>query len=259
MAICATCGKENREKARFCSGCARPLVALTPDSGSKAPEEAEPIEVKSGAFGGMDTEPVGRQPLNVWRWIALCSVVVVLLAVGLSRWKESAYALPPSAAAPTANVSTPDFSAAQQVAPAPSFPKETFLDPGHTEVVLEDRLQKMDAGEREKSMEERAAQREKMARANAARAIQRQETEEARQAAGQPNPASPDLVGASPAPSAAAPNPDVSVEKACSQATNFLSRDLCRIEACRKPSKAGDPICVWYRQLEAERKHQTTF
>ena len=256
MAICETCGKENRDKALFCLGCARPLAAFLPDSSAKTLENPEPdvgnIGISGG--GGGAAESIGAQPSVVWRWVLLVAVAVVLLAFGLKPWKESLSQRGPAAGTPSEQVSTPGATTTQQAAPAPSMPKETFLDPGHTEVVLEERSKRPEEGEALKAVDERAAQSEKLVRTNAARAVQRQSAEEARQAAGRSDPAIADLVGASLALPVAAPKAEVSVEKTCSQATNFISRDLCRIEACKKTSKAGDPICVWYRKIEEDRK-----
>ncbi|MEZ5700721.1 MAG: hypothetical protein R3E42_00205 [Burkholderiaceae bacterium] len=46
------------------------------------------------------------------------------------------------------------------------------------------------------------------------------------------------------------------VEQACAKETNFLARDLCRVDACRVAANANDPICVWYRRLEEERRNR---
>ncbi|MGI9216540.1 MAG: hypothetical protein ACR2JA_06020 [Hydrogenophaga sp.] len=53
---------------------------------------------------------------------------------------------------------------------------------------------------------------------------------------------------AAPAP-VPAPRPR-GVDEACADRGNFLSRDLCRIQACRNPAQAGDPVCVRFREME---------
>ena len=47
-----------------------------------------------------------------------------------------------------------------------------------------------------------------------------------------------------------------SVEQACANTSNFIARDLCRIDACRAAGNARDPICVWYRRLEEGRRNR---
>ena len=55
-----------------------------------------------------------------------------------------------------------------------------------------------------------------------------------------------------PAPAPApVPAPAQTVEQTCADSSNFLSRDLCRVRACRNPAVAGDPVCVRFREMEA--------
>lgn len=47
------------------------------------------------------------------------------------------------------------------------------------------------------------------------------------------------------------PAPAQTVDQICAGSSNFLSRDLCRVRACRNPAVAGDPVCVRFREMEA--------
>ena len=42
-----------------------------------------------------------------------------------------------------------------------------------------------------------------------------------------------------------------SVDDSCADRSNFLTRDICRIQACGNPAMAGDPVCVRFREMEA--------
>lgn len=48
-----------------------------------------------------------------------------------------------------------------------------------------------------------------------------------------------------------APSPAQTVDQSCADSSNFLSRDFCRVRACRNPAMAGDPVCVRFREMEA--------
>lgn len=93
-----------------------------------------------------------------------------------------------------------------------------------------------------------AAERERVARAGPRNApppaatVPRAAVHPAEPAAATP------VVAPVPAP---APVPAQTVDQICADSSNFLSRDLCRVRACRNPAVAGDPVCVRFREMEA--------
>ena len=46
------------------------------------------------------------------------------------------------------------------------------------------------------------------------------------------------------------------VDERCADRSNFLSRDLCRIQACGNPALAADPVCVRFREMEAANRER---
>lgn len=44
--------------------------------------------------------------------------------------------------------------------------------------------------------------------------------------------------------------PPASADERCADRSNFITRDLCRIQACRDPALAADPVCVRFRAME---------
>lgn len=250
MINCETCGAENRNKARFCRGCARPLVALGPQAAAEKPRKIKTDLTQGNGPESAAKVPVSPQPSVLWRWILLLAAVVAALALGVRQWSPEDAVAPPTAL---------DATSTQQTNPAPLYPKETFIEPATPEVVLEAGSEAVVPIDPPKVLVERSATPEKKAAANAMGMLQRQSADEARQA--QEASVSPDAADAlaQAGASAAALKSGASVERACAQATNFVARDLCRIEACRKPSNASDPICVWYRKLEEERRSKTAF
>lgn len=71
-----------------------------------------------------------------------------------------------------------------------------------------------------------------------------------RDAARPTEPAVATPVAAAPA-ATPAPSPAQTVDQSCADSSNFLSRDFCRVRACRNPAMAGDPVCVRFREMEA--------
>jgi hypothetical protein len=289
MVRCEACGAENRDRARFCIGCARPIAPIAPSSVPTAAGETKPKQgagqalscaacgvangpgaalcaacgkalVPPQARPGADNQPGLARPAATWRWILVGAVVVALLAWGVRHLSTAPNGLSDLAMGPGGQVAG---KGALTTPPLSQVPVTEAAAPGAvpTAVAAQD-LNSVSGGlDRSERLVEREAPSATPARALAGRdQQQRQRRDDRRQMApAAPNP--PDAMAPRAANGAAAPMPqlEASVEKACSQASNILSRDLCRMQACRKPNIAGDPICVWYRQLESERRRQPTF
>jgi len=62
-----------------------------------------------------------------------------------------------------------------------------------------------------------------------------------------------------PAPEPAAPAaPPASADERCADRSNFITRDLCRIQACRDPALVADPVCVRFRAMEQANRNRGT-
>ena len=67
----------------------------------------------------------------------------------------------------------------------------------------------------------------------------------------EPAAARPVLAAAAPTPAPVpAPAPAQTVDQTCADSSNFLTRDLCRVRACRSAAMASDPVCVRFREME---------
>jgi hypothetical protein len=151
----------------------------------------------------------------------------------------------------------PPVEAVDATQPAAATPLES-ADNAHFQELVRREAERAEKARR--SVARMAAQEEAARQAREKKlAIERQRLETARQApdqamAPETNASNP----AVPALAAPAPTPAIrpSVEQACASATNFFSRDLCRIAACREAGNARDPICVRYRQIEEERRNR---
>ena len=285
MERCETCGTENREGAKFCRGCARalqpiPSDAVAADSHSNRALRCgicKAIHSRGALACAACGNPLGAlQPLaateaevkeataQTGRWLGLSAFLVAATAVGFWFLAPSGPAEPREGAA-TAPLS--NMPAVEHPVPANPEPVEAAAPVaaalGAEEKAHFEELVKREAERAEKARQTvaRLAAQEKAAQvARAARAVaERQRAEAARQAVAAPEavvragvPQSPgEAVAAAPAMP-----PKLSVEQACANTSNFIARDLCRIDACRAAGNARDPICVWYRRLEEERRNR---
>lgn len=193
---------------------------------------------------------------------------MLAVATGLGIWALAPTAETRKNAAAVSLVKAPPVGLP---APAPAEPEEAAAPVAATlgaeEKAHFEELVKREAERAEKARQtvarlaaqEKAAKEAKEARAARAPA-ERQRKEEVSQTidptetstqAGASQPLQAEAV----AP-ATATRPRLSVEQACASASNFIARDLCRVDACRDAGNASDPICVWYRQLEEERRNR---
>lgn len=65
----------------------------------------------------------------------------------------------------------------------------------------------------------------------------------------EPAAARPVVAAAAPTP-VPVPAPAQTVDQTCADSSNFLTRDLCRVRACRSAAMASDPVCVRFREME---------
>ena len=288
MERCETCGTENRKGAKFCRGCARALLPIPADAAAtdvhsnralrcgvcQAIHARDASECVACGNPLVALQPIATSesgvsatPARSGRWLGLLALLAV--AVGLGFWALVPTAETREDAVAVSLVNAPPVGLP---APAPAEPEEAAAPVAATlgaeEKAHFEELVKREAERAEKARQtvarlaaqEKAAKEAKEAKeARAARAaVERQRKEEARQTidpsetSAQADASQP-LQGEAVAP-ATATRPRLSVEQACASASNFIARDLCRVDACRDAGNARDPICVWYRQLEEERR-----
>ena len=251
--VCAACGTENRDKARFCRGCAQPLVPLAP--GAVPTALAQERRSRSRArrkAAARAAAPWWKHPAAGW------SVAAVLALGGLVAWWSLPGAQVPAAAAPvsapvpplTAPASDPVISAPTAPLPSPAAePTVTASSPVPAPAAGSAPL----AGE--------------TVRATAAPVVTRGPRTPKPRAETSPPTAPVETPAASrqpptPAPPAETAPPAVSaartptVDERCADRSNFLSRDICRIQACGNPALAADPVCVRFREMEAANRER---
>lgn len=285
MERCEICGAENRDGAKFCRGCARALLPISPDDAAADTYSnralrcgvCKAIYSRGASECAACGNPLGAlQPLatpapeanaaaaKTGRWRYLFAVLVMAIVVGFWFFSPFRPAEPRDDAAATslANIPVVEHSVPANVEPvAAAAPVAAAL--GTEEKAHFEDLVKREAERAEKARQtvvRLAAQEKATQKARADRVTaDRQRAEAGYQAV-----VSPETVartGAPPSPgdavaSAPAMPPKLSVEQACASASNFIARDLCRVEACRAAGNARDPICLWYRQLEEERRNR---
>ena len=284
MERCETCGTENREGAKFCRGCARPLLPIPANADAASvhsnralrcgvcqaihARDASECVACGNPLVASQTIPTPEAaasgaPARPGRWFGLLALFVVITGLGVWALGPTTESREKAEAA-----SQVDPQPAGLAAPVPAEPEEAAAPVAATLGAAEkahfEELVKREAERAEKARQTvaRLAAQEKAAKeARAARAAaERQRKEEASQAIDPPAVsaragASQPLQGEVVAPAPATP-PRQSVEQACASASNFIARDLCRVDACRDTGNARDPICVWYRQLEEERRNR---
>lgn len=237
--VCTACGTENRDKARYCRGCARPLVPLgTPEATAEPAPEAATRHHKTRRSRSR-ARRAARQRRNAIRW-GLGAAVLVAVLVGWQLWPaEAAVESASAAVAPAAPVVVPAPKPQALLATA-STPAAAILT---TTAAAADTRTPQAAPAKPAAAPSRAKPvpaRPKAAAVAAAPAPVPARSE----------PAAPATVTeASPAP-AATPKTR-SVDDTCADRSNFFSRDICRIQACGNPALAGDPVCVRFREMEA--------
>lgn len=240
--VCTACGTENRDKARFCRGCARPIGSTTPAE----PETPPRPRGHDRGSKSSSTPPGERAASAPGRWLG--GALAVLLVTGLAAW-----ALWP-AGQPVAVVPL-SAPVAEAVAVVPvsanALPNPLAVAPGPAPVAAPPPAPG--------ALPDPAAARPgapARAGAPATRPVaapvpsRPAATSTTRNAPAEPVPASVPVSAEPAAPVAPAPARSRSVDETCADRSNFLSRDLCRIQACGNAALAGDPVCVRFREME---------
>lgn len=254
MAVCAACGTENRDKARYCRGCA---CALQPVQGAVA-EEAAPAAVTSRQRRQRTAgeSPEARNPAAAGRPRRAVGVLmaVVVFGLGAAWWTMTQRA--PASAPPVAVVATADQTA-QVVRPVPptqattsasgTLPSETITIATPTQAVASPNNGEVEREPR--PAVERARTQRPAVRTAAPAPVAEPSVRQA-----EPVAAAPVEVAQAPAPPA--PAPAQTVDQMCAGSSNFLTRDLCRARICRNGSYSGDPVCVRFREMEEESRRR---
>lgn len=267
--LCPSCGAENRDKARFCRGCARPLDKAG-EGGDTADEARDRSRALRRARRRESATGTARRP--AWsRWAGVLAAGAV--ALGLGWWLGAHQKTPaPAQAAALAMPAVGVPPAPAALTPAtPPVPTETTLPAadagapavgGSDPAAAVDRLrQSVELLEREDRARAAAlAQRQKLAQ-------ERQRADEARRrtdalaaaAVHSPAPAAPAppvAATAAPAPVAAPVATPTTVDQQCAASSNVFARDLCRLRECARPGRGNDPVCVRFRQMEEARRQE---
>lgn len=249
MAVCGACGTENRDKARFCRGCARPLVPV-PAAPAGEPQSSAPASATSPHDHGPSRRAAAVPGAARARWVVVgLALAVTVLAAG---WLGTRDRVTPAAALP-----------AVEAAPGPSAPSEptvASLNPAGTATAAPAPgliKAQLPAAEPERPAAERRAKAERdraaRERQRVARSPEPPRPEPVRR---QAEPAVPPVAAAVAPVAVQAPQPAATVEQTCAGSGNFLSRDMCRVRACRSPAMAGDPICVRFKEMETANRNR---
>lgn len=242
--VCTACGTENRDKARYCRGCARPLVPLSSPAATAeaAADVAHPHQQTRRSRSR--ARHVARQRRNAIRW----GLGAVVLVAGLVIWRL----WPGGSTVEMATAAAPPQAPAQRAAPMPAPPA-----PASTPVTL---ITSTVAVTRTTTTAPPTSG--PPVAANKGGVAPRARPVPAHAGAAPVSPAPPpaparsepasNAPAAAPAPAPAAAAPWArSVDESCADRSNFLTRDICRIQACGNPAMAGDPVCVRFREMEA--------
>lgn len=244
--VCTACGTENRDKARYCRGCARPLVPLgAPGASADTPAEAATPHQKTRRSRSR-ARRAARRRRNTIRW----GLGAVVLMAGLLVWW-----LWPGA-------STSETALAASATPAPPVEAPAPVAPAWLATVT----MPVDSVTRTATTSPKASDLQAVPAVQVAAPLRPKpmptRTKTATTAAPAPEPARNEPVPAAPvaeAPPApvVAPKPR-GVDETCADRGNFFSRDLCRIQACGNPALAGDPVCVRFRDMEAANRSRAS-
>ena len=281
--VCPSCGKENRDQARFCRGCARPLDRPGGDAASdEVARERANRALRRARRRNRSGESAERPAW--WRWAGAMTAGVLVLAAGWWLGAHQSAPAPvqaaPLAGAPAASSSATPTAGATATATAPPTAVEPVgadaASPNTPEAAAAvDRLRQsvelLEQQDRERAAAQ-AAQRQKLALEQKRLEDARRRTETTAAVAASahsaaPEPAPPVAVAApaasAPVAAAAAPpsaaRPAAGVDQLCAGSDNVFARDFCRIRECGKAVFANDPVCVRFRQMDEARRREAEY
>lgn len=288
MAVCEACGTKNRDKARFCLGCAQALAPLT-DAGpavstaaavapAGGPVQTCPVcqianplaaTVCKSCRGSLVPDvvkvapAVSRPASQGLAFKALGMIGLGLLAVAVWWWGAqgiTGHALALSSSPPLSPAAAPTLSAvpastavALGAAPAPPPVASVAADQAIPSAEEKAASEKASAKRLAAAQARRdQAARERAAteeRARAAIVLEQQRADEAAREKAAAEAAQRAVVVKAAQP---APAPVLkTVEQTCASSGNFFSRGACRLRTCGEASFAIDPVCVRFREMEA--------
>lgn len=252
--VCRSCGTENRDKARFCVGCAAPLIP--------GPPEVSPRRTRSARAGSQGDHETTAVRSSAARWIGI-GVVGAVILVSAIVWTLRPVATPSSPnGVPTP---TPGVQAAvPNGTPAGgqnSLAEATAAAEARLQASLQ-RLAREDAEREEMHRQEREVAARRLQAEQARRSAARAKDAPATQAEA-PAPAAPLAAVPEPAPASTStpsrPAPVATVEQRCSEAGNLFSRSACQARVCADPSLAQDPVCRRLREIEQTNRRDPTY
>ncbi len=298
MAFCGVCGTENRDKARFCIGCAKALVPL----GDSAPTDAEALAAAPAASAPGPVQicpacqianPLAATVCKSCRGSLVpdlakpmpppdpparrgaASRVAVGLALGVVAVGVWWFGVKEGAGNPSTLAGVPALSQAGspdaqpvRVGTAVTLSTTAAPPPGESSVAAQTERSALEkaAGEDTRIKRQAAAnaRREQAARDRAAaeeqaRTAKAQEQQRAEEALRQKAAAEAAQLARATRPPPAPPAPVVkTVEQTCASSGNFFSREVCRLRSCGSPAFASDPVCVRFREMEAANRQAVT-
>lgn len=280
--VCPSCGKENRDQARFCRGCARPLDR---PGGDAASDEVARERANRALRRVRRRKRSGERPERPsWlRWAGAITAGVLVLAAGWWLGAHQSTPAPvqaaPLAGAPVASPSATPTAGTAAPATAPQTAAEPVgsdaASPNTPEAAaavdrLRHSVELLEQQDRERAAAQ-AAQRQKLALEQKRQEDARRRAEATSAAAPSAHAAAPETPAvatsapAAPAPvaaAAAAPSatrPAAGVDQLCADSGNVLARDFCRIRECGKAVFANDPVCVRFRQMDEARRREAEY
>jgi hypothetical protein len=258
--VCPLCGAENRDKARFCRGCAHALD-----------QPAEALSVEAPDHRARDLRRTRRRqasqrkdPRPAWsRWALV--LMVGALALGLGWWLGAHQKAPAPALAahapgtpaepaplPAAEPMNGPSAAPKPASPAPAEAAVDRLRESVQRLEQEDRLREAALAQQRQKLPDPKRLEETRRRTDALSVEAAQAAEQA--FAPQNVPEAPPVVAAAPVGAAVASRTvGASVDQLCADSGNVFARDFCRIRECGKAVFASDPVCVRFRQMDEAR------
>lgn len=251
--VCQTCGTENRDKARFCLGCAAPLTPVASSTSRQRRSRSRRARKADADRRGLAAAWAARP---VWVVGGAAAVVLVAALVWGAMPSPRPVHAPPGS--PTAAAASPAPATAPSSVTTPDpLAEATAAAQARLKASLE-RLEEKDR-EREKAhqqelevyekrlKEEQTRRREQALAAARARVPEPPPVEQTPV----PPPSEPSRPAPAPPPvPAVVAAPVLTVEQRCAGSSNFFSRSICESEACRDASLAQDPVCRRLRLIE---------
>jgi len=258
MVVCGACGAENRDKAKFCKGCAQALVPLAAPAPAAVPAPASrglacpachALNRRSatlcrscgatlGASLAGAVASTGVVARRRWGWII---GPALLVAIGAAWWSQAQQPAVPEVLVGARVLTQPDPAAPQRVQVTTTV---ALPVPAVAETLLPSEAPPRPLPLKKEPHPAKAPTLRGPAPAERQSPPATKQPEPARtQAESPPRTSNPDESDRAPA---ATP----SVDQQCADRSNFIARDICRIRACNDAARAADPVCIRFRQME---------